>query len=123
MNHMKILICDDDDMLASMIRFKLTRESLAEVTRVHDGRQAMALLQVETFDLIISDIHMPFHSGLEVISFVRVSLERKTPIIVLSAEGLEETILHAFALGANDFLTKPFSPAELAIRVKRLLPS
>jgi DNA-binding response OmpR family regulator len=64
---------------------------------------------------------MPFHSGLEITSFVREVLKKNTPIIVLSAEGLEDTVLQAFAIGANDFITKPFSPAELAVRVKRIL--
>jgi DNA-binding response OmpR family regulator len=61
---------------------------------------------------------MPFHSGLEIITFLRNDLKRQTPIIVLSAEGLENTVLQAFEIGANDFITKPFSPAELAVRVK-----
>jgi len=119
---MKILVCDDDEMLISMVRFKLTRDKLGEVVSAVDGRQAMQLLSEETFDLIISDIHMPFNSGLEIISFVRTQLRKTTPIIILSAEGLEETVLHAFDIGASDFITKPFSPSELSIRVKRLLP-
>lgn len=118
---MKILVCDDDEALVSIIRFKLGRENFEEVMKASDGREAKALLQQHDFDLIISDIHMPFHSGLEIISFVRETLKKQTPIIILSAEGLEGTILQAFEIGANDFVTKPFSPAELAIRVKRLL--
>lgn len=118
---MRILVCDDDRMLVSMIRFKLTRDGLGEVVSVADGREAMTLLAEETFDLIISDIHMPFHSGLEIISFVRTRQGKATPIIILSAEGLEETVLRAFDIGASDFITKPFSPSELSIRVKRLL--
>lgn len=118
---MKILVCDDDEALVSMIRFKLARENFGDVVKAADGREAKQLLQNHDFDLIISDIHMPFHSGLEIVSFVRETLKKRTPIIILSAEGLEETVLQAFEVGANDFLTKPFSPAELAIRVRRLL--
>lgn len=118
---MKVLICDDDEALVSMIRFKLTRENFGEVVKALDGRQAKELLKESEFDIIITDIHMPFHSGLEITSFVRQELKRTTPIIVLSAEGLEDTVLQAFELGANDFITKPFSPAELAVRVKRIL--
>jgi DNA-binding response OmpR family regulator len=118
---MKILVCDDDEALVSMIRFKLTKENLGEVLKAADGREAMELLRANDFDLIITDIHMPFHSGLEVVSFVRQTLKRETPVFILSAEGLEQTVLAAFEMGANDFITKPFSPAELAIRVKRLL--
>jgi DNA-binding response OmpR family regulator len=118
---MKILVCDDDEALSSMIRFKLSRMDIGEVIKAADGREAKMLLTANDFDLIITDIHMPFHSGLEIVSFVREELGNQTPIIVLSAEGLEDTVLQAFELGANDFITKPFSPAELAIRVKRIL--
>jgi DNA-binding response OmpR family regulator len=118
---MRILVCDDDEALISMVRFKLSRENFGEVIKAVDGREAKRLLDENDFDLIISDIHMPFHSGLEIVTHVRQVLKKKTPIIILSAEGLEETVLQAFDMGANDFITKPFSPAELAIRVKRLL--
>jgi DNA-binding response OmpR family regulator len=118
---MKILVCDDDEALVSMVRFKLSRENLGEVVKALDGRAAKLLLKENDFDLIITDIHMPFHSGLEITSFVRQELKKDTPIIVLSAEGLENTVLQAFEIGANDFITKPFSPAELAVRVRRIL--
>lgn len=118
---MKILLCDDDEALVSMVRFKLGRDQLGEVSVVNDGKQAIQLLKDTIFDLIITDIHMPFYSGLEIVTYVRKELNRNTPIIILSAEGLENTVLQSFEIGANDFLTKPFSPAELSIRVKRLL--
>ena len=117
----KILVCDDDEALVSMIRFKLTRENLGEVIKASDGREAKALLHEHNFDLVITDIHMPFHSGLEITFFIRKELMKLTPIIILSAEGLENTVLEAFDIGANDFITKPFSPAELAVRVRRIL--
>jgi DNA-binding response OmpR family regulator len=118
---MKILVCDDDEALVSMIRFKLTRENLGDITKAVDGREAKALLKTEEFDLVITDIHMPFHSGLEITEYIRKELNKSTPIIILSAEGLENTVLQAFEIGANDFITKPFSPAELAVRVRRIL--
>ena len=118
---MKILVCDDDEALVSMIRFKLSRENLGEVTKAHNGKDAKQLLAAEEFDLVVTDIHMPFHSGLEIVSFIRNEQKRSTPIIVLSAEGLEDTVLQAFEIGANDFITKPFSPAELAVRIRRIL--
>ncbi|SRR5258708_35562874 len=118
---MKILVCDDDKVLLSMIRFKLSRENFGEVVTAADGQEAKTSLREQEFDLIITDIHMPFHSGLEIITYVRQELKKSTPIIVLSAEGLEDTVLQAFEIGANDFITKPFSPSELAVRVKRIL--
>jgi DNA-binding response OmpR family regulator len=121
METVKILICEDDEALVSMIRFKLSRENLGEVVKASDGREAKEQLQAHDFDLVVTDINMPFHSGLEVITYVRQVLKKSIPIIVLSAEGLESTVLQAFDLGANDFISKPFRPAELVVRVRRLL--
>jgi DNA-binding response OmpR family regulator len=64
---------------------------------------------------------MPYASGLEIISMVRQQLKWKIPIIILTALEQEEVIMNAFDLGADDYITKPFSLNELAIRVKRLL--
>ena len=118
---MKILLCDDDDALVSMVRFKLSRENLGEVIKAADGREAKRLLLEQDFDLVITDIYMPFHSGLEITTFIRNDLKKNTPVIVLSAEGLEDTVLQAFEVGATDFIVKPFSPSELVVRVKRIL--
>jgi DNA-binding response OmpR family regulator len=118
---MKILVCDDDKAVLSTVRFKLSRENLGEVMTAADGREAIALLKHHDFDLIMTDINMPFASGLEITTFVRQKLGKKTPILVLSAEGLEDTVLQAFELGADDFVAKPFSLGELVLRVKRLI--
>lgn len=118
---MKILVCDDDQAVVNIIRFKLSREGVGDIVTATDGRQAFELLNSHEFDLIVADIHMPFHSGLEITTHVRNVLKRKTPILILSAEGLEDTVLQAFELGADDFVAKPFSLAELTIRVKRLV--
>jgi DNA-binding response OmpR family regulator len=64
---------------------------------------------------------MPYTSGLELISIVKSNENKKIPIIVLSGLGQEDTVMEAFQLGADDFITKPFNPTELAVRVKRLL--
>ena len=73
-------------------------------------------------DLIITDIMMPFASGLEIIGAVKRKTEKKIPVIVLSAMGQENVVLEAFQLGADDYITKPFSPNELSMRVKRYTP-
>lgn len=118
---MKILVCDDDPAVLSMVRFKLSRENLGEVITAEDGRKAIILLGSNDFDLIMTDIHMPFNSGLEITTYVRSQQKKKTPILILSAEGLEDTVLQAFELGADDFVAKPFSLGELVLRVKRLI--
>ncbi|MEQ8686474.1 MAG: response regulator transcription factor [Imperialibacter sp.] len=121
MEIVKILICEDDEALSSLIRFKLSRAGYRNCELAADGKKAKEMIQDNEYDLVITDIHMPYASGLELTTYIRVELKRKTPIIILSSEGVENTVLQSFKLGINDFLTKPFSPQELVIRVKKLL--
>ena len=115
---MKILIAEDEPLMAALIEAKLKSEGY-EVIVATDGREALKKFETENPDLIITDILMPFTSGLELIGIVKSNYEKKTPIIVLSGMGQEATVMEAFELGADDFLTKPFNPTELSMRVKR----
>ena len=117
---MKILIAEDDEMMLKTMEFKLIREGY-EVITCSDGKEALEKIVLENPDLIISDIEMPFVSGLDIVNKVKIELQLDIPIIILSAVGLEKTVLKAFELGTDDFITKPFSPNELIVRVKRLL--
>jgi DNA-binding response OmpR family regulator len=116
---MKILIAEDEPLMLMAIEGKLKNEGF-EVIATRDGQEALKVLEKTPVDLIITDILMPYTSGLELISIVK-STGSKTPIIVLSGLGQEDTVMEAFQLGADDFLTKPFNPTELSVRVKRLL--
>lgn len=117
---MKILICDDDLMILKTTELKLKRDGFETVT-AFDGKKGQEQLEINEFDLIIIDLLMPYVNGLELIEFIREKLNLQTPVIVLSSVGLEETVLRAFELGADDYVVKPFSPNELSIRVKRLI--
>jgi len=117
---MKILIAEDEPLMAAAIEARLKGEGYTVIT-TYDGREALKVLETEQPDLIITDILMPLTSGLEVIGVVRANAEKRIPIIVLSGMGQEGTVMEAFDLGADDFLTKPFNPSELSMRVKRLL--
>jgi len=116
----KIVLAEDNSTLSLLLKFRLEKEGYKLLIAV-DGKQAIELIEQHDPELILTDIMMPFISGLEVISHVRNKLNKQTPIIVFSAAGQEEMVLKAFNLGANDFMGKPFSPNELVIRVKRLL--
>lgn len=118
----KILIADDDEMITTMLKFNFERAKYT-VWLAADGNSAKEIITQEAPDIIITDLMMPFVSGLELINIVRNELSLNTPIIVLSTAGQENIILQAFKIGANDFVTKPFSPHELLVRIKRLLPS
>jgi len=115
---MKILVAEDDAIMLASITQQLKQEGF-NVTTANNGREAMQLFETNNPDLVITDIMMPFNSGLEFINIIR-NKSVHIPIIVLSALDEEETVLEAFNLGADDFLTKPVKPGELSIRVKRL---
>jgi len=119
-NKKKIVLAEDNSTLSLLLKFRLQKEGY-DLFIAADGKEAIELIEEHQPELILSDIMMPYISGLEVISHVRNKLEMKVPIIVFSAAGQEEMVLKAFSLGANDFMGKPFSPNELVIRVKRLL--
>jgi DNA-binding response OmpR family regulator len=116
----KIVLAEDNSTLSLLLKFRLEKEGYKLLIAV-DGKEAVELIEQHDPELILTDIMMPYISGLEVISHVRNKLNKQTPIIVFSAAGQEEMVLKAFNLGANDFMGKPFSPNELVIRVKRLL--
>lgn len=116
---MKILIAEDDAMMMASIKYQLKKEGYY-VSTANNGREAMAAFEKESPDLVVTDIIMPLTSGLEFIGFIRSSYNH-IPVIVLSALDEEDTVIEAFNLGADDFLTKPVKPGELSVRVKRLL--
>jgi two-component system, OmpR family, response regulator VicR len=116
----KIVLAEDNSTLSLLLKFRLEKEGF-ELLMAKDGKEAVNLIETENPDIILTDIMMPFISGLEVISHVRLKLDLDSPIIVFSSAGQEEMVLKAFNLGANDFMGKPFSPNELVIRIKRLL--
>ncbi len=117
---MKILVCEDDFMMLKTIEHKLKSENF-EVDLAKDGKVAFEKLKQSDYDLVITDLLMPFSTGLEVINFIRKELNKNTPIIVLSKIGMEKTVLQAFDIGADEYIVKPFSPNELIIRIKKLL--
>ena len=117
---MKILVAEDEPMLLKTIELKLKKEGYDVITAT-DGRDAITKIEGLVPDMVITDIMMPYASGLEIVSLVRKNTENKIPIIILSAMEQEKVVMEAFELGADDYITKPFSLNELAIRVKRLM--
>lgn len=117
---MKILISEDEPMLLKTIELKLKKEGYTVII-ANDGREAASKLEEEDPDMLITDIMMPYVSGLELISMIRKKEHKRIPIIILSAMEQEKVVMEAFELGADDYITKPFSLNELAIRVKRLM--
>ncbi|CAM4053541.1 response regulator transcription factor [Flavobacterium sinopsychrotolerans] len=116
----KILIIEDDELMVKILKFILNKEGY-QLSVIKDGLSAVEQIHSINPDMVITDLLLPYKSGLEVIRFVKENFE-KIPIIVLSALGEEEhSVSEVFKLGADDFIAKPFNPNELVLRVKRLL--
>lgn len=120
MEKKKLLLAEDDELLASLLNFRLQKGGY-EVALSTNGREMKEYLSQTMPDIIVSDIMMPYFSGLELIDYVLNEMQSNVPIIIISSAGNEENVLNAFELGANDFLSKPVSPSELIVRVGRLL--
>jgi DNA-binding response OmpR family regulator len=117
---MNILFAEDDDLLRNSLTFYLKNNGYT-VTAVNNGLEVKEQLKNNHFDLIITDLNMPFFGGMEVINFVRNELKSVAPIIVLTSFGVEKAELDAFEIGASEFISKPFSPSILKARIDKLL--
>ncbi|WP_128548630.1 response regulator transcription factor [Larkinella soli] len=115
-----ILVAEDEPLMLKMLTYCLQKEGY-RVVPASDGRQALDYLKTSVPDLVLTDLMMPYHSGLEVVEFVKQTLNVRIPVIVLSA--VEETtdVEKAFQLGADDFTTKPFRPAEFIGQIQKHL--
>ena len=119
MANQKILIADDESRLRKLVRDYLTRENY-DVIEAADGEEALELFYREPkIDLIILDIMMPKHNGYEVCKEIRQT--SKVPILMLTAKGEEADVLQGFDIGADEYITKPFSPRILVARINAVL--
>jgi two-component system catabolic regulation response regulator CreB len=114
----KVLIVDDEPSISDNIQFVLESEGL-ETVRVATGLAAWPILDEGTIDLIILDIGLPDINGLDLLKEIRHA--RETPIILLTARTTEIDRVLGLEIGADDYVAKPFSPRELAARVKAVL--
>jgi CheY-like chemotaxis protein len=117
----RVLVADDEPHIGRIVKTKLEQGPFA-VTLVHDGGAAMSALETDPqVSVIILDIMMPVMSGLEVLRKLRADPRwRTTPCLILTAAGQDEQHQQAMALGASEFMTKPFSPKRLLARVSVL---
>jgi DNA-binding response OmpR family regulator len=117
----RILVVDDEPHIGRIIRFKL-EQGPYDVILAHDGAAALAILrETEPIDLVLLDIMLPSIGGIELLAQIRRMPHRKdTPVIMLTAKGNETDREQAQALGAFDFIVKPFSPKRLLARITEI---
>ena len=116
-----ILVVEDDEHIAYILRFLLERNGFA-VEQAIDGRQALDRFARPPPDLVLMDIMLPYHDGLELLDRLRGDPAwRGVPVLMLTAKAREADIVRALDLGADDYVTKPFQPEEVLARVRRML--
>jgi DNA-binding response OmpR family regulator len=115
---MKVLVADDDGDLRELIAFSLMQAGYL-VIKAGDGPAALERFEEERPDLVLLDINMPGLSGFQVCEMIRA--RSRVPVMMLTVRGEEEDLVRALGLGADDYLSKPFSPRTLLARVKALL--
>jgi DNA-binding response OmpR family regulator len=115
---MKVLIADDDADLRDLIGFTLTQAGYL-VIKAADGSAAVRRFEEESADLVVLDINMPGLSGFQVCEAIRA--RSRVPVMMLTVRGEEEDLVRALGLGADDYLTKPFSPRTLLARIQALM--
>ncbi|MBW0112941.1 response regulator transcription factor [Pseudonocardia sp. KRD-182] len=114
----RVLVVDDEPTIAASVAARLRSEGFA-VEVAHDGPSAMAVFEAVEPDLVVLDVMLPGFDGLEVCR--RIQSRRAVPVLMLTARDAETDLLVGLAVGADDYLTKPFSIRELAARVHVLL--
>jgi len=114
----RVLIVEDDYKTADIVRLYLEKDGY-EVACCHDGRDGLDAVRASPPDLVVLDLLLPGMSGLDVCRALRSEFD--VPIIVLTALSTEQDKLNGLNLGADDYVTKPFSPRELAARVRAVL--
>lgn len=118
-NALRILVADDEDRIRKLVGDFLSRSGY-EIIEAADGGEALRLAtSVPTPDLVILDVMMPVLDGWSVLSEIR--RQNNVPVILLTAKSTENDQLGGFRLGADDYITKPFSPSLLVARVEALL--
>ena len=116
----RVLLAEDDPLTAALITHRLERESF-EVVHCVNGLDAIDVVSSQQFQMIVLDVQMPGADGFAVLDRLRSTADlADVPIVLVTAVGSERDVVRGFALGADDYILKPFSPAELTARVKRL---
>jgi DNA-binding response OmpR family regulator len=116
----RLLIVEDDVHMAYLLGYLAEKERFA-VEHIADGREAVLRIdRGDAVDLVLLDVMLPYTDGFELLARLRAHAAwQKTPVIILTSRTREHDAVRALSLGADDYLTKPFSPAELIARIRR----
>ncbi len=119
----KVLIVDDSSIMRKFAKDSLKRLNITNVTEAEDGKAALTELKKETYDLILSDLHMPNMNGLELLRAVRSDINLKhIPFIMMTLDGKKDVLLEAVKEGLNDYIIKPVTAGPLGQKLKKVFP-
>ncbi len=119
MNNACILLVDDEHAILQLLETVLRKEGFANIDKAHSSEEAIALCEKRSYDLIVLDVALPGMSGIEACPFIRRLTD--APILFLSARTTDFDKLTGFAVGGDDYVTKPFNPLEIVARARSLL--
>ena len=119
----RLLIVEDDVHMAYLLGYLAEKERY-DVETIADGRKAVERIETgPAADLVLLDVMLPYLDGFELLEKLRANPAwKQVPVIILTSRTREHDAVRALGLGADDYLTKPFSPAELVARIRRRLP-
>ncbi|MEM6317877.1 MAG: response regulator [Bacteroidota bacterium] len=118
---MTILICEHEEIMLTAIEFRM-RKAGFKVSRAKNGKEALERFAEDKPGFIVTDLVLPKTNVLEFIDEIRNTQKSEVPIVMITdLDQADEMILEGFRLGADDFVTKPFKPTELILRIKRIL--
>ena len=115
----KILIAEDDQSISRLIAYKFEKEDY-EIKIIEDGDKVLEEIRADHYDALILDLMLPVLDGMQVLNKIREE-NIKLPVLVLSAKSQEADILKGLNAGADEYVTKPFRPDELLLRLKKML--
>jgi two-component system alkaline phosphatase synthesis response regulator PhoP len=116
----KILICEDEEILLTALKFRLQKQGY-ELLLTGTVEEAKQLARQEKPDIVVTDIELPKATGLDLIRYLRNDLSVSTPVIVITPLEDEDQVLKVMKEGGDDFVTKPFKPVELVLRIRCIL--
>ncbi len=115
----RVLVCEDNILTQKVLEVALKKINF-EIVLAKDGSEGIQFLEEQDFDLVLTDINMPYNSGLEIVQYIRKHKQLNIPVIIVTNINLEDTRKHARELGADAYITKPFDPQELLEAIKSL---
>ncbi|MCF8238864.1 MAG: response regulator [Saprospiraceae bacterium] len=116
----KILLVEEEDVMVTAIEFRLQKIG-CQVSKAKNADAAQHILQMDTPDLAIVSLNLQNGAGMDLVKWIRKEMGAKLPVVIISELEQEEEVMEAYDAGANDFITKPFKPTELVLRVMHLL--